>query len=114
MVFLAICRWMFKFHCATYPVFKFGFIRSSAVCRVAAGVRAGLAGWAGSGAPVPMRTSLPEVELGRSEEHTSELQSLRHLVCRLLLVKQKLDSPPTSQEHTPSLPCPTRRLCHVR
>src|ERR1035441_10906683 len=23
--------------------------------------------------------------LGRSEEHTSELQSLRHLVCRLLL-----------------------------
>src|SRR5262245_33204596 len=27
------------------------------------------------------------VELGRSEEHTSELQSLRHLVCRLLLEK---------------------------
>src|SRR5262245_19631464 len=25
----------------------------------------------------------------RSEEHTSELQSLRHLVCRLLLEKQK-------------------------
>src|ERR1039458_2010324 len=25
--------------------------------------------------------------LGRSEEHTSELQSLRHLVCRLLLEK---------------------------
>src|SRR5258705_6877270 len=25
----------------------------------------------------------------RSEEHTSELQSLRHLVCRLLLVKKK-------------------------
>src|SRR5258705_2927253 len=25
----------------------------------------------------------------RSEEHTSELQSLRHLVCRLLLVKNK-------------------------
>src|SRR5205814_5715293 len=25
----------------------------------------------------------------RSEEHTSELQSLRHLVCRLLLTKQK-------------------------
>src|SRR5205814_6041893 len=24
-------------------------------------------------------------EFGRSEEHTSELQSLRHLVCRLLL-----------------------------
>src|SRR5438045_7838145 len=28
-------------------------------------------------------------EGGRSEEHTSELQSLRHLVCRLLLEKKK-------------------------
>src|ERR1039458_8476803 len=27
--------------------------------------------------------------LWRSEEHTSELQSLRHLVCRLLLEKKK-------------------------
>src|SRR5262245_11765439 len=27
----------------------------------------------------------------RSEEHTSELQSLRHLVCRLLLEKKKRD-----------------------
>src|SRR5262245_62248920 len=31
--------------------------------------------------PTPWRT--------RSEEHTSELQSLRHLVCRLLLEKKK-------------------------
>src|SRR5262245_20071301 len=30
---------------------------------------------------------LPEASLQRSEEHTSELQSLRHLVCRLLLEK---------------------------
>src|SRR5262245_63978596 len=30
---------------------------------------------------------LPETT--RSEEHTSELQSLRHLVCRLLLEKKK-------------------------
>src|SRR5262245_64566201 len=37
------------------------------------------------------RNSLPLAELGstRSEEHTSELQSLRHLVCRLLLEKKK-------------------------
>src|ERR1035438_10687866 len=28
-------------------------------------------------------------QLRRSEEHTSELQSLRHLVCRLLLEKKK-------------------------
>src|SRR5437899_6171590 len=30
-----------------------------------------------------------DVHLIRSEEHTSELQSLRHLVCRLLLEKKK-------------------------
>src|SRR5262245_21811204 len=30
-----------------------------------------------------------EREEARSEEHTSELQSLRHLVCRLLLEKKK-------------------------
>src|SRR5437899_7845771 len=30
-----------------------------------------------------------EVVETRSEEHTSELQSLRHLVCRLLLEKKK-------------------------
>src|SRR5205814_3160776 len=29
------------------------------------------------------------LEVERSEEHTSELQSLRHLVCRLLLEKKK-------------------------
>src|SRR5687768_18069821 len=33
---------------------------------------------------------------GRSEEHTSELQSRLHLVCRLLLEKKK--SRPTSSE----------------
>src|SRR5258705_10074183 len=31
---------------------------------------------------------VPDVDQ-RSEEHTSELQSLRHLVCRLLLEKKK-------------------------
>src|ERR1039458_3035216 len=31
----------------------------------------------------------------RSEEHTSELQSLRHLVCRLLLEKKKRRTPNT-------------------
>src|SRR5947199_6716525 len=30
--------------------------------------------------------------LERSEEHTSELQSLRHLVCRLLLEKKKINA----------------------
>src|SRR5205814_7403803 len=31
----------------------------------------------------------PHLQSYRSEEHTSELQSLRHLVCRLLLEKKK-------------------------
>src|SRR2546429_6278531 len=39
--------------------------------------------------------------LGRSEEHTSELQSRLHLVCRLLLEKKKAepssDHPPLAQ-----------------
>src|SRR5262245_66315116 len=40
-------------------------------------------------APLPRgRGVLPRAGR-RSEEHTSELQSLRHLVCRLLLEKKK-------------------------
>src|SRR5262245_63381966 len=39
----------------------------------------------GTAAGTPRKTRLAK----RSEEHTSELQSLRHLVCRLLLEKQK-------------------------
>src|SRR5258705_9067394 len=34
----------------------------------------------------------------RSEEHTSELQSLRHLVCRLLLEKKKKKKETTYKE----------------
>src|SRR2546429_4765748 len=32
---------------------------------------------------------IPAFAIGRSEEHTSELQSRLHLVCRLLLAKKK-------------------------
>src|SRR2546425_4975608 len=39
----------------------------------------------------------------RSEEHTSELQSLAYLVCRLLLEKKKnIEDLPTVVAHTPS------------
>src|SRR5687767_15712834 len=34
----------------------------------------------------------------RSEEHTSELQSLAYLVCRLLLEKKKLHHPPRPRQ----------------
>src|SRR5262245_64215892 len=43
----------------------------------------------GSRAATPAgRCAAPERSQARSEEHTSELQSLRHLVCRLLLEKK--------------------------
>src|SRR5438445_6356828 len=40
------------------------------------------------GAIILFRITLPP-RLGRSEEHTSELQSRQYLVCRLLLEKKK-------------------------
>src|SRR5258708_13130148 len=42
----------------------------------------------------------------RSEEHTSELQSPDHLVCRLLLEKKKKTQPPqlTTLPHPPTPP----------
>src|SRR3989449_4904019 len=39
--------------------------------------------------PIPHPPGLVETPGSRSEEHTSELQSRLHLVCRLLLVKKK-------------------------
>src|ERR1035438_10771325 len=42
-------------------------------------------------APTPRRSSGAR-PTPRSEEHTSELQSLRHLVCRLLLEKKILEN----------------------
>src|SRR5258705_5792059 len=45
-----------------------------------------------AGMPLPENSSLAPLTRDpawRSEEHTSELQSLRHLVCRLLLEKKK-------------------------
>src|SRR5438045_4675034 len=38
--------------------------------------------------PAPVGEGLRVHREARSEEHTSELQSLRHLVCRLLLEKK--------------------------
>src|SRR5258705_7807160 len=45
------------------------------------------------GGGVVNRRSGRTVRDPRSEEHTSELQSLRHLVCRLLLEKKKTVEP---------------------
>src|SRR5258708_14166144 len=42
----------------------------------------------------------PPALLDRSEEHTSELQSPDHLVCRLLLEKKKISAVQPSQRTT--------------
>src|SRR5262249_61749559 len=47
--------------------------------------------------PARLRLAPPGDGLVRSEEHTSELQSLTNLVCRLLLEKKKI-------QHTQSAP----------
>src|SRR2546429_5130136 len=47
------------------------------------------AGAPGPGRGRPARQQGPAGRPGRSEEHTSELQSRLHLVCRLLLEKKK-------------------------
>src|SRR2546422_4353949 len=62
-------------------------------------------------AQVSMRWGLggPTLALARSEEHTSELQSRLHLVCRLLLEKKKKmhdASNPTPPSYSQSLPTP--------
>jgi len=62
-------------------------ITNSGVTSIIAGTNITISGATGavtisaSGAPL----------ISRSEEHTSELQSLRHLVCRLLLEKKKIE-----------------------
>src|SRR3712207_7462916 len=41
----------------------------------------------------------PYRRMGRSEEHTSELQSRQYLVCRLLLEKKKTRASPLQHTH---------------
>src|SRR5690348_18037431 len=55
------------------------------------GLDAAGAGWAGGLPPAAPGTpdADPDADGARSEEHTSELQSPVHLVCRLLLEKKK-------------------------
>src|SRR3989441_2760240 len=53
--------------------------------------------------PVLMISSMPPE---RSEEHTSELQSLAYLVCRLLLEKKKKLENPERPAHSQRLAVP--------
>src|SRR2546425_8611257 len=52
---------------------------------------------------------ITEEEMARSEEHTSELQSLAYLVCRLLLEKKKKISRSPNSRTTVSTSSPNTR-----
>src|SRR5205814_5474361 len=55
--------------------------------------------------PIREDRAVGEIEgLERSEEHTSELQSLRHLVCRLLLEKKHTQAPGNGHRARPLHP----------
>src|SRR5258706_12041486 len=56
--------------------------------------------------PIPPGHRFPD---GRSEEHTSELQSLTNLVCRLLLEKKNIPAVPDHDTDAPDVV-----LCQVR
>src|SRR5207253_10679427 len=55
----------------------------------------------GAGAHLPRLKGVVQMRPGapRSEEHTSELQSRGHLVCRLLLEKKKKKNEKTNKSH---------------
>src|SRR3712207_7296802 len=92
---------------ATTEIYTLSLHDALPICRgadlVAVDARPAVAGGTGRGVDddvdVPGEDLLDHVT-GRSEEHTSELQSRQYLVCRLLLEKKK-------QEHrTPRAPIP--------
>src|SRR5690349_23921871 len=74
---------------------------------------AGLRAVVGDGEDVPGRPArgLPHAHLDRSEEHTSELQSRRDLVCRLLLEKKNAMALQTRRPTNPARRPPRRRRC---
>src|SRR5690348_17584048 len=72
--------------------------------------------WKSFGADVTIIEALPHLDdgdVGRSEEHTSELQSPVHLVCRLLLEKKKYSKIHSSPEPVPTVPTHTLIICGV-
>src|SRR2546422_7705613 len=69
-----------------------GILLCGAAARLPCGAAHVSHDWTMPASPLPTAAAPP---VPRSEEHTSELQSRLHLVCRLLLEKKKTKYPPS-------------------
>src|SRR5687768_18353475 len=88
-----------SYYCADYLFFLFFFFNDTATTEIyTLSLHDALPIWVGDPRQVPGvlhdrdlrdRRPLQPLSIERSEEHTSELQSRLHLVCRLLLEKKK-------------------------
>src|SRR5207253_10830313 len=90
LISLYVPSFLFFFSCyaAHRDLHSFPTRRSSDLAR-SRRPRAGRCPTATSKAPAPSAVTRAPADGARSEEHTSELQSRGHLVCRLLLEKKK-------------------------
>src|SRR3712207_9394087 len=98
--FGSFSRFFFFNDTATTEIYTLSLHDALPICDGAARLRARAAEPAGAGRrlrgarPGPGRDAAvephPAGHAGRSEEHTSELQSRQYLVCRLLLEKKKI------------------------
>src|SRR5436305_9403394 len=61
----------------------------------------------------PIQRAFRDVH-ARSEEHTSELQSRPHLVCRLLLEKKKKNKKKKKKQNIKKHPIKEIKLCNCR
>src|SRR5437899_5014463 len=81
-----------SFIVAAHPSTSFGFTRNPVcVCKIASKTPPDRPPTTAFPAALASRKTMRQGK--RSEEHTSELQSLRHLVCRLLLEKKNQPVP---------------------
>src|SRR5205809_5749817 len=86
----------FSCYAAHRPLHSFPTRRSSDLVTDASHITAAFPAAAKVIPPTDQTDGAGRVQVTRSEEHTSELQSRLHLVCRLLLEKKKILYSPTS------------------
>src|SRR6201989_3713721 len=102
-IFLLLCYVFFFNDTATTEIYTLSLHDALPICRQ----------WRGRPCPPPILRACAPLLRRRSEEHTSELQSRRDLVCRLLLEKKQKHS--CYAEIEPSRPlvkrCGTTSIC---